>query len=96
MSGVEGDALARDVIEAAGYGGEFGHGLGHGVGMEVHEAPTLSTASTSTLAVSNVVTIEPGIYLPGEGGVRIEDLAVVREDGVDLLTSFPKQLVEVS
>jgi Xaa-Pro aminopeptidase len=96
MSGVEGDALARDVIEAAGYGGEFGHGLGHGVGMEVHEAPTLSTASTSTLAVSNVVTIEPGIYLPGEGGVRIEDLAVVREDGVELLTSFPKQLVEVS
>ena len=95
MTGVDGDALARDVIEAAGYGGEFGHGLGHGVGMEVHEAPTLSTASTATLAVGNVVTIEPGIYLPGEGGVRIEDLAVVREDGVELLTSFPKQLVEV-
>lgn len=96
MEGVDADALARDVIEAAGYGGEFGHGLGHGVGLEVHEAPTLSTASESTLAVGNVVTVEPGIYIPGEGGVRIEDLAVVREDGLELLTSFPKQLIEVA
>jgi Xaa-Pro aminopeptidase len=96
MEGVDGDAIARDVIEAAGYGGEFGHGLGHGIGMEVHESPTMSTASEDTLAVGNVVTIEPGIYLPGEGGVRIEDDAVVREDGVELLTSFPKQLIEVA
>jgi Xaa-Pro aminopeptidase len=96
MDGFDADALARDVIEAAGYGGVFGHGLGHGVGMEVHEAPILSTTSTATLASGNVVTVEPGIYLPGEGGVRIEDLAVVREDGLELLTSFPKQLIEVS
>lgn len=96
MSGVDADALARDVIEAAGYGAQFGHGLGHGVGLAVHEAPRLSTESDDTLAVGNVVTVEPGIYLPGEGGVRIEDLAVVRDDGLELLTSFPKELIEVS
>jgi Xaa-Pro aminopeptidase len=95
MTGVEADALAREPIEAAGYGGNFGHGLGHGVGLEVHEAPRLSTESTDTLEVGNCVTIEPGIYLPGEGGVRIEDQAIVREDGVQLLTSFPKRLIEV-
>jgi len=96
MEGVDADAIARDIIEGEGYGANFGHGLGHGLGLEVHEAPTLSTASESTLVVGNVVTIEPGIYLPGEGGVRIEDDAVVREEGVELLTSFPKQLIEVS
>jgi Xaa-Pro aminopeptidase len=95
MTGVEADALARDPIEAAGYGAEFGHGLGHGVGLDVHEAPRLSTESTDTLEVGHCVTIEPGIYLSGEGGVRIEDLAIVREDGVDVLTSFPKDLIEV-
>ena len=78
MTGVEADRIARDVIEAAGFGDNFGHGLGHGVGVEVHEAPRLSTESSDTLEVGNVVTIEPGIYLPGVGGVRIEDLAVVR------------------
>ncbi len=96
MTGVEADALARDPIEAAGYGAQFGHGLGHGVGVEVHEAPRLSTESTDTLEAGNCVTIEPGIYLPGEGGVRIEDLAIVRDDGVEVLTSFPKDLIEVS
>ncbi|HVU79386.1 MAG TPA: Xaa-Pro peptidase family protein [Gaiellaceae bacterium] len=96
MTGVEADALAREPIEAAGYGGQFGHGLGHGVGLEVHEAPRLSTESTDTLEVGHCVTIEPGIYLPGQGGVRIEDLAIVREDGVEVLTSFPKELIEVS
>jgi Xaa-Pro aminopeptidase len=96
MTGVEADSLARDPIEAAGYGGSFGHGLGHGVGVEVHEAPILSQASKDTLAVGQVVTIEPGIYLEGEGGVRIEDLAIVREDGVEVLTSFPKRLITVS
>jgi Xaa-Pro aminopeptidase len=95
MTGVEADALARDPITDAGFGESFGHGLGHGVGLMVHEAPRLSTESTDTLAVGHVVTIEPGIYLPGEGGCRIEDLAVVREHGVELLTSFPKTLVEV-
>ena len=96
LTGVEADALARDRIEAAGFGEAFGHGLGHGVGLAIHEAPRLSTESTDTLAAGHCVTIEPGIYLPGLGGVRIEDLAIVRADGVDLLTSFPKELIEVS
>jgi Xaa-Pro aminopeptidase len=95
MTGAEADALARDVIEAAGYGDAFGHGLGHGVGVAIHEAPRLARESDDVLEPGNVVTIEPGIYLPGVGGVRIEDLAVVREDGVELLTSFPKELTLV-
>jgi Xaa-Pro aminopeptidase len=95
MTGVEADRLARDVIEAAGYGEQFGHGLGHGVGVDVHEAPRLSRESTDTLAVGNVITIEPGIYVPGLGGVRIEDLAVVRADGVEILNSLPKDLAVV-
>jgi Xaa-Pro aminopeptidase len=93
MTGDQADALARDVMEAAGYGGNFGHGLGHGVGVQIHEGPRLTMESTDVLEPGNVVTIEPGIYLPGIGGVRIEDLAVVREDGLDLLTSFPKDLI---
>jgi len=96
MTGVEADALAREPITSAGFGGNFGHGLGHGVGLQVHEAPRLSTESTDTLEAGHVVTIEPGIYLPGVGGVRIEDLAVVGDDGVELLTSFPKTLIDVS
>jgi Xaa-Pro aminopeptidase len=96
LTGVEADALARDPITDSGFGENFGHGLGHGVGLAVHEAPRLSTESTDTLAVGNIVTIEPGIYLEGLGGVRIEDLAVVRENGLELLTSFPKELIEVS
>ena len=95
MTGVEADRIARDVIEAAGFGENFGHGLGHGVGVEIHEAPRLSTESSDTLEVGNVITIEPGIYLPGVGGVRIEDLAVVREHGVEVLTRFPKELTLV-
>jgi Xaa-Pro aminopeptidase len=95
LTGIEADALARDPITAAGFGENFGHGLGHGVGLIVHESPRLSTQSSDTLETGNAVTIEPGIYLPGVGGVRIEDLAIVREDGVDLLTSFPKELVTV-
>ena len=95
MSGVEADRLARDVIEAGGYGEQFGHGLGHGVGLQVHEAPILSRESRDTLEEGQVITIEPGIYLPGVGGVRIEDLAVVGSDGVELLSSFPKELIAV-
>jgi Xaa-Pro aminopeptidase len=95
MTGVEADAIARGIIDDAGYGEQFGHGLGHGVGLEIHEAPRLSTESTDTLAAGNVVTIEPGIYVPGVGGVRIEDLAIVGEDGVELLTTFPKDLITV-
>jgi Xaa-Pro aminopeptidase len=95
MTGVEADGVAREIIADAGYGEEFGHGLGHGVGVAIHEAPRLSAESSDTLEVGNVITIEPGIYLPGLGGVRIEDLAVVRDDHAELLTSFPKALIEV-
>jgi Xaa-Pro aminopeptidase len=86
------DAVARDPIAAAGYGERFGHGLGHGVGLEVHEEPRVSLRSEDTLAAGEVVTIEPGIYLPGELGVRIEDLVVVTEDGHTNLSSLPKEL----
>lgn len=95
MSGVDADGIARERIAAAGFGGAFGHPLGHGVGLLVHEAPRLSAESADTLVPGNVVTIEPGIYLPGLGGIRIEDLAVVGEDGVDVLTSIPKELLTV-
>ena len=96
VSGVDADASARTVIEEAGFGDEFGHGLGHGLGLEVHEAPRLSRESHDTLAAGNVVTVEPGIYLQGEGGIRIEDLVVVREEGPEILTTFTKELVTVS
>jgi len=95
-SGIDADASARTVIDRAGFGEQFGHGLGHGVGIEVHEAPRLSRESSDTLAAGNVVTVEPGIYLPGEGGIRIEDLVVVTEDGPEILTSFTKDLVTVN
>jgi Xaa-Pro aminopeptidase len=96
ITGVSADSLARNPIEAAGYGGAFGHGLGHGVGMAVHEAPRLALESSDTLETGQIVTVEPGIYLEGVGGVRIEDLAVVRDGGLELLTSFPKTLITVS
>ncbi|WP_445150230.1 M24 family metallopeptidase [Baekduia sp. Peel2402] len=92
VGGREVDAVARDVITAAGHGEHFGHGLGHGVGAEVHEGPRLSQRSEATLEVGQVVTVEPGIYVPGAIGVRIEDLAIVTEDGSDVLTSLPKDL----
>jgi Xaa-Pro aminopeptidase len=91
-TGVDVDAAARTVIEAAGYGDEFGHGLGHGVGIEVHEPPRLSKTSEDTLEVGDAVTVEPGIYLPGRFGVRIEDLVAITDDGVRNLSSFPKEL----
>jgi Xaa-Pro aminopeptidase len=86
------DGVAREAIEAAGHGERFGHGLGHGVGLEVHEAPRLSLRSEDALAAGEVVTVEPGIYLPGEFGVRIEDLVVVTEEGHRNLSGLPKQL----
>jgi Xaa-Pro aminopeptidase len=93
--GQEVDGVARGVIEEAGHGEHFGHGLGHGVGLEVHEAPRLGRGSEAVLAVGNVVTVEPGVYLPRVGGVRIEDLVVVTEDGADVLSGTPKNLETV-
>ena len=96
MTGEEVDNIARSMIEAEGFGGEFGHGLGHGVGLDVHEAPRLSTESTDTLQTGNVVTVEPGIYLPGRFGVRIEDLVLVTENGHDVLSSLGKDLIAIA
>ncbi len=90
LSGIEGDALARQVIVDAGFGENFGHGLGHGVGMVVHEEPRLSPRSATPLETGHFVTVEPGIYLPGWGGVRIEDLVEVTGLGIDVLSQASK------
>ncbi|MBJ7347035.1 MAG: aminopeptidase P family protein [Thermoleophilaceae bacterium] len=89
------DGTAREIITAAGFGECFGHSLGHGVGIDVHEKPTLATRSEDQLQVGEVVTVEPGVYLPGEFGVRIEDLVVVGPTGPQILSSFTKELLEV-
>jgi Xaa-Pro aminopeptidase len=91
-SGKEVDAVAREMISEAGHGDHFGHGLGHGVGLEVHEGPRLSSTSEDDLFEGNVVTVEPGIYLAGRFGVRIEDLVVVTADGYRNLSGVPKEL----
>lgn len=88
------DAASRQIIAEAGYAENFGHGLGHGVGLQIHEAPGISAASAGTLLAGSAVTVEPGVYLPDRGGVRIEDTLVVGSQGdtPDLLTRFPKEL----
>ena len=95
ISGQQADAVARDLIAEAGHGDRFGHGLGHGVGIEVHEGPRLAASSEDELRAGNVVTVEPGVYLPGRLGVRIEDLVVVGEQGNRNLSGLPKDLTVV-
>ena len=94
--GKEVDAIARGIIDAAGHAEHFGHGLGHGVGLEVHEGPRLSTQGDTALAAGQIVTVEPGVYVPGQVGVRIEDLVAITADGHEVLSSLPKDLQVVS
>ncbi|MFO7765906.1 MAG: aminopeptidase P family protein [Pelovirga sp.] len=96
MRACELDAVARDLITQRGYGDYFGHGLGHGVGLEVHEYPTLTGKSETVLKSGMVVTIEPGIYVPELGGVRIEDTILITDEGHECLTSIPKQYCQLS
>lgn len=88
--GADVDAVARRVVADAGHGERFGHGLGHGVGLDVHEAPRLHAISEDTLVAGDVVTVEPGVYLPGSGGIRIEDCVLVTDEGAEVLGSAPK------
>jgi Xaa-Pro aminopeptidase len=95
MTGRDADAIARDYIEQRGYGDLFGHSLGHGLGLEVHEAPRLARTADGALAEGAVVTIEPGIYRPGWGGVRIEDDVFLSPTGPKILTTFTHELIEL-
>ena len=93
LPGADVDGIARDVIKQAGYGEYFGHGLGHGLGVAVHESPRFSFIYSGTVPTAAVMTVEPGIYIPGWGGVRIEDVVLVRENAAEVLTNAPKEMV---
>jgi Xaa-Pro aminopeptidase len=86
------DQAARGIIEKEGYGPYFGHGLGHGVGLEVHERPHIANMSRDVIEEGMVFTIEPGIYLPEKGGIRVEDMVLVKSGGAELLTTLPRSL----
>ncbi|HHY75744.1 MAG TPA: aminopeptidase P family protein [Firmicutes bacterium] len=94
MSGAEVDALAREVIESYGYGEYFIHRTGHGLGLEIHEDPYIVASNTSPLAIGSTFTIEPGVYIPGKGGIRIEDDVVMTESGLKSLTAYPRNLID--
>ncbi|HJQ74980.1 MAG TPA: aminopeptidase P family protein [Gaiellaceae bacterium] len=96
VTGKDADAAARQLVEESAFAGAFGHGLGHGLGLDVHEAPRLSTESSDTLAAGNVATVEPGVYLPGRFGIRIEDDVIVTDNGIENPVRFTKELVTVS
>ena len=93
VTGQQADAAARDIIAAAGYGRYFGHALGHGVGLEIHEAPTANPRSIEVLDKNMLITIEPGIYLPKKFGVRIEDLSIVGDSAIINLVTSEKELI---
>lgn len=93
MTGREADALCREYIASHGYGDHFGHSTGHGIGLEIHEGPTLSPRNETILQAGMIVTVEPGIYIPGLGGVRIEDDVLIKEDGNEVLSRSPKELI---
>jgi len=95
MRGMAADAIAREYIDGRGFGEAFGHSLGHGIGLEVHEAPRLAKTADAPLPLGSVVTIEPGIYRAGWGGVRIEDDVLLLDEGPQVLTSFPRELHEI-
>ena len=96
ITGAELDAIVRSFITSHGYGQYFGHGLGHGVGLDIHELPVASKRGKEKLETNMVVTVEPGIYIPGKGGVRIEDVIVIAPDGCNILTNASKQLFEIN
>ena len=95
ISGKDADKVARDIIDSSEFKGTFGHSLGHGVGLFIHESPRLSPGASEALVAGNIVTVEPGIYLPGKYGCRIEDMVAITEDGCQNFTKSPKELIEI-